>query len=78
MGWIQKLFTEDDEAFQVPKAAKPVISLEETLIFDVPNTPFLGCPTSGFRLRVCVRVTSALYQGAISRHSVVSGVKREP
>ena len=52
MGWIQKLFTEDDEAFQVPKAAKPVISLEETLIFDVPNTPFLGCPTSGFRLRV--------------------------
>ncbi|OLQ14196.1 hypothetical protein AK812_SmicGene1688 [Symbiodinium microadriaticum] len=36
VGWIQKLFTEDDE---VPKAAKPVISLEETLIFDVPNTP---------------------------------------
>ncbi|CAE7714274.1 unnamed protein product [Symbiodinium sp. CCMP2592] len=39
VGWIQKLFTEDDEACQVPKAAKPVISLEETLIFDVPNTP---------------------------------------
>ncbi|CAE7509498.1 unnamed protein product [Symbiodinium natans] len=39
VGWIQKLFTEEEvEACQAPKE-KPVISLEETLIFDVPNTP---------------------------------------